>query len=161
MSSVKKEFYNIYNEFYQLDKFKDLNYDIHHGLPRLKHIERVAKYSFYVTKFFGLDYISATRGAFLHDFFTDDEVNRSKWKDYLNEHPKVALRNAKKYFKVNDVEKDVISCHMYPISKNTPKYRETLVVSICDKVASIYEFFRYQLKMSVAVLTLFVFNIMR
>lgn len=161
MSSVKKEFYDIYNEFYQNDKYKNLKNDIHHGLSRLKHIERVAKFSFYVTKLLKMDYISATRGAFLHDFFNDEEVNRVNWKDYLNEHPKIALNNAKKYFKVNEVEKDIISCHMYPISSKTPIYRETLVVSVCDKVASIYEFFRYQLKMSVAILTLFIFNIMR
>lgn len=161
MGSFKKEFYDIYNEFYQIDKYKDLRDDIHHGLPRLKHIERVARYSYLVTKLFGLDYLSATRGAFLHDFFTDDEVDKSKWKDYLSAHPKVALENAEKYFRLNSVEEDIISCHMYPISNTLPKYRETLVVCICDKVASIYEFFRYQLKMSATVLTLFIFNIMR
>lgn len=161
MSSVKKEFYDIYNEFFQNNKYKNLKKDIHHGLPRLKHIERVAKLSFYATKFLKMDYVSATRGAFLHDFFSDKDVDRNNWTDYLNEHPKIALKNAQKYFKVNDVEKDIIYCHMYPVSKNTPTYRETLVVSICDKIASIYEFFRYQLKMSAAILTLFVFNIMR
>jgi len=161
MSNNKKEFYDIYNEFYQNDKYKKLRNDIHHGLSKMKHIERVAKYSFYVAKVCKMDYVSATRGAFLHDFFLNEEVDKSNFKKYLEIHPSIALKNAKENFNINNIEKDIIFKHMYPISKNVPTYRETLVVSICDKLASVYEFFRFQLKMSATVTALFIINIMK
>ncbi len=161
MSNSKKEFYDIYNEFYQNDKYKRLREDVHHGLSKMKHIERVARYSFYISKMLKMDYMSATRGAFLHDFFLNEEVDKSNFKHYLELHPNVALKNAIENFNINNIEKDIISKHMYPISKKTPTYRETLVVSICDKVASIYEFFRYQLKMTATVTALFIINVMK
>jgi uncharacterized protein len=161
MSSYNKEFYDIYNEFYQNNKYKELRKDVHHGLSKLKHIERVAKYSFYVSKFCKMDYVSATRGAFLHDFFLNTEVDKSNFKSYLESHADMALKNSEENFILNNIERDVISKHMYPISKSQPEYKESLVVSICDKVASIYEFFRYQLKMTATVTAIFIINVIK
>ena len=68
--------------------------------------------------------------------------------DFLKKHPQLALTNSQKYFKLNEVESDIILSHMYPITKDKPKYAESKVVCVSDKLVSYYEFFRYQLNFS-------------
>ena len=148
----KKIYYDIYSEFYDVNKYRELKSMIHHGNNRLDHINRVAKMSFYVSKCLNLYYVSCTRGAMMHDFFTTDDLKRdSKYKDFLNEHPLIALSNSTKYFELNDIEKDIILSHMYPVVKGKPKYKESQVVCVTDKLVSVYEFFKYQLKTSVFI----------
>ncbi len=154
--SNKNIYYSIYSEFYNINKYRELKSVVHHGNNRLDHINRVSKMSFYVSKKCGLDYVSCTRGALLHDFFTVDDLSRSneKYKSFLNDHPKISLENSKKYFKLNEIEEDIILTHMYPIVKGKPKYIESKVVCVCDKLVSIYEFFRYKINLSINVLIL-------
>ena len=73
----KDIFYDIYTEFYNVNKFRELKNIVHHGTNRLDHINRVAKLSFIISRKLGLDYISCTRGAILHDFFTTDDVSKN------------------------------------------------------------------------------------
>ena len=72
----RNDYYDIYNEFNQVNKFRKLKSIEHHGNNRLDHINRVAKMSFLVSKKLKLDYVSCTRGAILHDFFTIDDLSR-------------------------------------------------------------------------------------
>ena len=150
----KKIYYDIYSEFNNVNKYRELKSMIHHGNNRLDHINRVAKMSFYLSKYLKLDYVSCTRGAMLHDFFTTDDLSRNnkKYKSFLNEHPKIALDNSMKYFDLNDIEKDIILTHMFPVVKGKPKYKESKIVCLCDKIVSIHEFFKYQFKVSLYIL---------
>lgn len=159
----KKIYYDIYGEFYNINKYRELKSIVHHGNNRLDHINRVAKLSFLVSKRLGLDYISCTRGAMMHDFFTIDDISKrnKKYNDFLKEHPKIALDNSEKYFEVNDVEKDIILSHMYPIVKEKPIYKESKIVCLCDKIISIYEFFRYQVNLSMNVTLVLFINLMK
>ena len=93
----KDIFYDIYSEFYNVNKFRELKNVIHHGTNRLEHITRVAKLSFIISRKLNLDYISCTRGAILHDFFTSEDANRSdgKYRDFLKKHPIQALTNSR------------------------------------------------------------------
>ena len=152
----KKIYYNLYSEFYSVNKYRELKTMTHHASNRLDHIKRVSKLSFYVSKLLKLDYVSCTRGALLHDFFTKSDLRRNEYKKFLNNHPKIALSNSKDYFKINEIEEDIILTHMYPLVKGKPKYPESKVVCLTDKVVSIYEFFRYQLKFSINLLILFI-----
>ena len=155
--SNKNIYYNIYSEFYNVNKYRELKSVTHHGNNRLDHINRVSKMSFYFSKKLGLDYVSCTRGALLHDFFTVDDLSRSKKKynDFLHEHPRISLENSKEYFDINEVEEDIILTHMFPIVKGKPKYAESKIVCICDKLVSFYEFFRYQVGFSINLILLF------
>lgn len=155
--SNKNIYYNIYSEFYNVNKYRKLKSVAHHGNNRLDHINRVSKMSFYISKKLGLDYVSCTRGALLHDFFTVDDLSRSdkKYNDFLHEHPRIALDNSKKYFKLNEIEEDIILTHMFPVVKGKPKYIESIIVCICDKLVSWYEFFRYQVNLSLNLIFLF------
>ena len=156
----KDIYYDIYSEFNEVNKYRKLKSIEHHGNNRLDHINRVAKMSFLVSKKLGLDYVSCTRGALLHDFFTLEDIDKRKcgYHKLLNNHPRIALNNSLKYFNLNEIEKDVILTHMFPVVKGKPNYKESYVVSICDKVISFYEFFKYQVNISANVFVLFIFN---
>ena len=144
----RKIYYDIYSEFYNVNKYRQLKSIPHHGNNRLDHINRVSKLSFRLSKLLGLDYVSCTRGALLHDFFTTEDINRKKYKKFLHDHPRIALDNSKHYFKLNDIEEDIILTHMYPMVKGKPKYAESKIVCLSDKLVSIYDFFRYQMRFS-------------
>lgn len=156
-------YYDIYDEFNNVNKFRELKSIPHHGNNRLDHINRVAKLSFRVSKYLNLDYVSCTRGAIMHDFFTLEDINKNKnkLKSFLKKHPSEALNNSKHYFEVNDIEEDIILSHMYPITKEKPEYIESKVVCICDKLVSIYEFIRFQINFSMYAAMLFCFKFMK
>ena len=78
MNYDKSLYYEIYSEFYSVNKFRKLKSIIHHGDNRLNHINRVAKMSFFVSSKLGLDYISCSRAAMLHDLFLYDWRNSKK-----------------------------------------------------------------------------------
>ncbi len=157
MKNNKSVYYDIYSEFYSVNKYRELKSIMHHGDNRLNHINRVAKMSFLVSKLLKCDYISCTRGAMMHDFFTKDDITKGniKYRKFLKNHPSIALDNANKYFDINDIEKDAIVTHMFPITKQKPKYKESKIVCICDKLVSIYEFFRFELGVSYAFAYIF------
>lgn len=51
-----------------------------------------------------------------------------------------AYHNAKKYFDLNEIEKDIILKHMFPLTITLPRYKETFLVLIVDKIVSSKEF---------------------
>ena len=54
-------------------------------------------------------------------------------------HPLIAYDNAKKEFKLNAIEKNIIQAHMFPISIVMPKYRESWIVVLADKICATRE----------------------
>jgi len=133
-----KEFNSIVDDILENTEFKKLLYVAHHGLTRYEHSLRVAYYTYTITKVLHLNYIEATRGALLHDFFTD-EVAYENSISRLRKHPTYAVINAKKYFEISLLQKDIIKTHMFPITFIPPKYLESWIVDFCDDVAAIYE----------------------
>lgn len=142
----KKLYYEIFSEFYKVNKYREMKCIRHHGTDRLSHINRVGKLSFIISKKMGCDYLSCTRGALLHDFFTLDDLKTSKRSKNLKLHPSYAYNNSTNYFKINEIETDIILHHMFPITRKCPMCREAKIVSICDKIVAIYEFFRFNLR---------------
>jgi len=87
-----------------------------------------------------VDYDSLIRGALLHDYFLYD------WHDGKKErqvhgftHPKIALREASKDLDLNEIEKDIIVKHMFPLTVIPPKYKESWIVTTADKIVSTTE----------------------
>ena len=152
------EYKKIYKEFYKNSKFKKMGKEIHHGTTRLAHTTRVAGLSYKISKILGCDYKSTTRGALMHDFFLTDEFESKK---RLQTHPLLAYKNSLKYFSVNDLERDIILKHMFPITKKSPKYKESYIVSICDKLVSIYEFCRFQLSTTACIFLIFTLELFK
>jgi len=133
------EFYSLVDEYINHPKVLEMKEYTHHGIRRYDHCFRVAYHTYKITKFFNLNYQSATKAAMLHDFFTDElENEKSKIKRY-RVHPKIAAENAKKYFELTDMEEDIIIRHMFPITFTPPRYLESWIVDLVDDVTSVYE----------------------
>ena len=89
-----------------------------------------------------VDMRSLVRGALLHDYFLYDwhipDKSRPMHGRY---HPRAACKNAEEDFKLTDIERDIIKKHMFPLTLTPPKYRESVLVCLVDKVCSVYEIF--------------------
>lgn len=87
-----------------------------------------------------VDKVSLVRGALLHDFFLydwHDKTAMPKAHAYL--HPLIAFDNAKKEFRLNAIEKNIIQAHMFPLSIMMPKYKESWIVVMADKICAMNE----------------------
>lgn len=125
-------------------KFQRIAYESHHGITRMEHSMRVAKYVYKISKKLNLDYVSATRAAILHDFFKNAEFGANRGLIQGVVHPHIALQNASGEFDLNDIEKNAIESHMYPLCCKMPKYKESWVLTGVDKVVAIYEYLSYK-----------------
>jgi len=137
------EYLSIVNDILDNQEFNKLDTISHHGISRLEHSIRVSYFSYKITKFLRLNYEVTARAGLLHDFFISDE-NRNMKDRFLSTftHPKYAVMNASEYFEIDDLGKNIIESHMFPIYKSLPKYAESWIVSFVDKVSAIYEFSR-------------------
>ena len=118
----------------------------HINSSRYAHCREVAFYTFLICKKLNLDYISAARGAMLHDFYFYDWRNKhveGQKKFHLFRHPRIALENALDIFKLNDLEKDIIAKHMWPLTISLPRFAESYIVTFVDKYCATKEFFRF------------------
>ena len=102
--------------------------------------------SYYCYKFckkYNLDYVSCARAAMLHDLFLYDWRKKQKNIKGLHAftHPKTALENANKTFELNEIEKDIILKHMWPVTFSLPKYKESFVLTYYDKKCAFLESF--------------------
>lgn len=137
-------FEDISKEILENKKFQMIKYERHHGITRMEHTMRVAKYVYKISKALGLDYVSATRGAILHDFFVNKEFGTHHGLIQGVVHPDIALANAKGEFALNEIEENAIEAHMFPLSKVVPRYRESWVLTVVDKVVAIYECYSFK-----------------
>ena len=87
---------------------------------------------------------SLIRGALLHDYFLYDWHIKDK-NHYLHgfRHARIALNNAEKDFLLNPIEKDIIVRHMFPLNIKLPKYKESVIVCIADKICALWEMLTY------------------
>lgn len=117
-------------------------YPHHSSITCYKHCIHVSFYSYLLCKIFLLDYKSAARGALLHDLFLYDWKNTKRDEGMHGfVHPKIALNNASSYFNLNNIEKDTIIKHMFPLTIYPPKFKESIVVCIVDKLCASVEIF--------------------
>jgi uncharacterized protein len=119
--------------------FLSLSLYRHHGKQsRLLHVVAVAELVFVAARLRGFDAVSATRAALLHDFYFYDR-SMERRKGHWNTHPLVALENAMKYFELNDIERDAIERHMWPITNQRPRFQESRLVSLADKASTLLD----------------------
>ncbi len=127
----------------EMRKFKQ-----HYDTSCYDHCMKVSFISYKLCKKLKLDYISATRAAMLHDLFLYDWRYRTNGRKGLHAftHPKTALENANKLFKLSEKEQDIILKHMWPLTINPPKYVESYIVTFVDKYSAMNESFSYYRK---------------
>jgi len=164
--TIKKdrEYKKIVKDIFRNVEFKKLYNIEHHGISRMEHSIKISYYFYKIAKKLGMDYVSVARGGLLHDFFLDgDERNgKEKFLDTFT-HPKRALDTSMEYFNVNDIEKNIIVSHMFPIYISIPKYKESFLVNLVDKVIGCKELlrgfackFRYRFNYSYILLLLLI-----
>jgi len=80
------------------------------------------------------------RGALLHDYFLYD------WHDRHNghplhgvSHPQTAYENAAQDYTLSDLEKDIITHHMFPLTLHPPASKEAWLVCMADKLCACLE----------------------
>lgn len=123
-------------------RFRYLSMYRHHGdVSCMEHCLKVASIAFCMSASRGIDVRPATRGALLHDFFFYD------WRTggprlHGFRHPSIALKNAERFFKLCDIERDAILRHMWPLTPIPPRYTESMIVCIADKRATWREYHR-------------------
>ncbi len=156
----KVSFENISKEIVEESKYKSLNQEYHHGITRYIHSVRVARNTYYITKFLHLNYQEATVGALLHDYFNEVEYLDKVWLDKPRLHPFLSLNNATKKYNLTDLEKNIIMTHMFPIGGIKPLYLESWVVTLVDKAVAIDEYFKNKFKDKFVVWFLFLINFM-
>lgn len=111
----------------------------HGRISCFEHSTAVAYVSVWLAVSMGIniDNRSLIRGALLHDYFLYD------WHDYDKSHrlhgfvhARIALTNASRDFCLNDIEKDIIARHMFPLNITPPKYVESGIVCLADKLCA-------------------------
>ena len=108
----------------------------HKNKSRYYHCLCVSYYSYAICKKLKLDYFSAARAGMLHDFYyydwRDKNVEGQK-RFHAFRHPKIALKNAMDLFELNDLEKDIIVKHMWPLTIKLPSHPESYIITLVDK----------------------------
>ena len=136
------EFADIISNILSNKRFLNIKKCRHHGITRYEHSMRVAYYSYLITKKLKLNYVETARGGLLHDFFITDELEEIEQRVSAFVHPYKALKNACDNFDLTELEKDIIINHMFPtLPHKIPKYLESWIVSIVDKIVATYEFY--------------------
>lgn len=85
-------------------------------------------------------------GAMLHDFYFYDWRNKhveGQKRFHAMRHPNIALTNALDIFELNDLERDIIKKHMWPMTIVPPSYLESFIVTLVDKYCATVEFFKH------------------
>ena len=152
--SIKHEYDLCISDLAENNFIRSLDGFVHHrNFSRLEHCLHVSYLSYRVCKKIGLDYRSAARGGLLHDFYFYDSHSQITKPDsgiHCFSHPTIALENATKYFSLNEVEKDIIVKHMWPVTIRPPKYKESYVVTLMDKYCASREVAQYGSKFNLA-----------
>jgi len=128
------------------DRALQMKQYVQHGnTSTYAHCQRVATFSYRISQLFHLkvDTKSLICGAFLHDFYLYDWHESSEdHRLHGFHHPAVALKNAQQDFCLNEIEKNIISSHMWPLTlTRLPRCMEAVLVCIADKLCSIGEIF--------------------
>jgi len=145
----QNRFIEIVSEIAMKPEVMEMKKFIQHGdITTFDHCLHVAYRSFYLAKKLnlGIDEKSLVYGAMLHDFFLYDWHDKTYQRKRLHgfHHPRTALQNAEKLYLLSEIERDIIIKHMWPLTLKFPKYRESYLVTISDKICSLIEIYRNQ-----------------
>ncbi|WP_100065291.1 HD domain-containing protein [Miniphocaeibacter massiliensis] len=130
-------------ELENTSRYEETKEFIQHGETSVyEHSIKVAYLSCEIAMKYNLkvDYKLLIRGALLHDYFLYDWHDRKAhdgWHGFR--HPKRAWENAKKEFSLTKVEGDIILKHMFPLVPFLPKYKESWIVCMADKISATTE----------------------
>lgn len=118
------------------------NFRQHGNVSCYEHSLAVAMLSIRLAGFLRIriDLRSLIRGALLHDYFLYDwhEADKShRFHGFI--HARRALKNAERDFALTAIERDIILKHMFPLNPRLPRYRESFIVIVADRLCAFRE----------------------
>lgn len=142
-SMEQSGYYKIVEEILNNKEFlKRKEYEHHFNESVYDHVLRVSFDCYQIGKRFKLDYKALAIAGLLHDFYDkpwQDSFEKTKFlKKHGFVHAEEARVNAKKHFPhlVNKKIESMISTHMFPLNIRLPKYKESWILTLVDKVDS-------------------------
>lgn len=142
---MKKEYYEIVKDILESDEFQRRKSFKHHGnITVYEHCLKVSKLAYKISKLFkNVDINSVIIGALLHDFYKEPWQSKPPAKNFFKKHgfthANEAYLNVLKHYPevVNKKVEDIITKHMFPLNISFPKYKESWIVTISDKIVSL------------------------
>lgn len=136
-----QEFYTLTADLLNSSQVQSMSRWAHHGqISTLDHSLSVAYTAFLMAKRLRLDTRAAARGGLLHDLYLYDKNDGDAHSGLqCFDHPKIAAKNAKKFFAISKKEENIILSHMWPASPVMPHSSEAWLVSLADKGSAILE----------------------
>ena len=113
------------------------------------HSMKVAYESYKYAKKHHLNVKNICIGAILHDFYFkpwQEDHTKKKFRELHGfVHARQALENYHKVFPefVNEKVDNAILRHMFPLNLALPKYKESVIVCIADKICAMWEMLTY------------------
>lgn len=143
--NLKEEIYLVIKELENNGRYAETkNYCQHGDTTVYQHCVNVALISCQIVGHlkWQINKKSLIRGALLHDYFLYDWHDKdSSHRLHGFHHSKRALENAEKDFCLNEIERNIILCHMFPLTLIPPNTKEAWIVCIADKWCAIVEIF--------------------
>ncbi|HAE41766.1 MAG TPA: phosphohydrolase [Clostridiales bacterium] len=127
-------------------EFQKMKHIKHHDESVFDHVMSVSYKSYRIAYKIGLDWEATIRGALLHDFYLykfDKTIRLRLPIDAIRHaimHPVKAFENASEHFILNEMERDIIIRHMFPV--RIPRYKESWIVSMVDKYLAVQEYYQ-------------------
>ena len=123
---------------------QEREYMQHGSVSVYRHSVSVAYLSLYLARRWDIsvDERALIRGALLHDYFLYDwhvPDPAHRWHGF--HHAQKALENAARDFHLGPIERDIIKKHMFPLNLAAPRYRESVLVCVADKICAVGETF--------------------
>lgn len=161
---MSDEYIKIVKDIINSDEFIKRKTYTHHGkITVYDHSLKVSLLSYRLAKRLHLDFKSAAIGGILHDMYYNPWQNSTIKKPLLKKHGFVhageALENSKKLYPehMNIKIEDIIKKHMFPLNISLPKYKESWIVTFCDKIVATNDYFD-QVKSNVSVYLLLILS---
>ena len=144
---MDREYMNIINKYAKdiisNERYKSQDKYIQHGNTSvLEHEMNVTIYCLKLARKYNIkiDEVALVRGSLLHDYFLYDwHVADKSHRLHGFFHAKKAMNNAIKDFNINEKERSMISTHMFPMNLRIPKYKESMLLCISDKIVATRE----------------------
>ena len=148
MKKETKEKYEKLIDEYGYDIINDKSYQmqknfIQHGSTTVFDHERgVTLYALMLASALRLkvDQKALVRGSLLHDYFLYDWHEKHAGHNLHGfTHAKRAMKNAAKDFNIIQKEQSMIYTHMFPLNLRIPKYKESIILCLADKIVATKE----------------------
>ncbi len=139
---MEEEYNSMIADLWQTEEVQKMATCFQHvsAVTCLDHCLMVSYFSYCFCRFFGWKAKEAARAGLLHDCYLYDWRRRDSHQGHhAFLHPQIACANAERISPLTELEKDIILKHMWPLTLTFPKYKESYVVTLADKICATIE----------------------